>query len=759
MKAMNNAYRTILTSMMLAMLLAAAPCAFADGMIVPIRPDIRVRQSWAVKYHHVDIQIRNQVATVSIDQQFVNTGKGMIEVEYLFPVPPGAAIDNMTLIVDGKEMPAKLMKAEDARRIYEGIVRKKKDPALLEYVGFGLYRTKAFPLMPGKPARVAVSYRNVCKKDADLVQVWYPLNTEKFSARPIEDVQVTVDIKSAADITSIHSPSHKVTITRKGPRHVIAKYAEKKALPTEDFLLYYKAANESVGATFMTYQPIPGKPGYFMLLVTPNIREKGSAVQPKDIVFVLDRSGSMSGKRIAQAKDALGFILRNLNESDRFNVITYSDSVDKFFDSLKTAGPAAIKEATEKVDAISAGGGTDIHSALQAAMKEMTAEMITNRTLFRPKYVMFLTDGLPTVGKRDEKTILADTKKANTAGVRVFAFGVGNNVNIRLLDKLTAQNGGRSEYVRENEPIERKVSALYGKIRNPMMTDLKLSVGGARLTDIYPRELGDLFEGDQIVVVGRYDFLMNYGALIPGARPQKTGLQISGKYRGEPKSFTYPIKYSKPGKDVRYAFVEKIWAMRRIGYLLDQVQLHGKDKEVVDEIVALSLKHGIMTPYTSFLADETTDLSAKKELRATAVGNVKSAQRTSGVAGGMAAKNRQLYNFAIQAPKAKGGKVQSYGVSNKKDYAADAVSGPAMESVSQVGNQTLYRRKNIWKTADTAQLDLKKVEGQLQRVKRFSDEYFALTKLNSVEENRLLASQQPKQQLLIRLRGQLYLIE
>ncbi len=229
--------------------------AFGDGMLVPVRPEIRVRGHWAVKYHHVKMTVRDQVASVTIDQEFVNTGKGMIEVEYLFPVPPGAAIDAMTLVVNGKEFTARLLEADKARKIYEDIVRRKKDPALLEYAGFGLYRTRAFPLEPGKPAKVIVHYNYTCKKDRNLVEVWYPLNTEKFSARPIDDVKVVVDIKSKADITAVYSPTHDLSVDRKGPRHVIATYHEKKTLPATDFQVFYKAANEDIGATLITHQP------------------------------------------------------------------------------------------------------------------------------------------------------------------------------------------------------------------------------------------------------------------------------------------------------------------------------------------------------------------------------------------------------------------------------------------------------------------------------------------------------------------------
>ncbi|MDY6914413.1 MAG: VWA domain-containing protein, partial [Planctomycetota bacterium] len=599
---MKNAHRI---SAVLLVLAAFTTAAMADGMIVPVRPDIRVRGHWAVKYHHVRITVRDQVASVSIDQEFVNTGRGMIEVEYLFPVPPGAAIDSMTLVVDGKEFAAKLLKADEARKIYEDIVRRKKDPALLEYAGFGLYRTKAFPLLPGKPCKVIVTYKSVCKKDHDLVELWYPLNTEKFSARPIEDVEVKADLKSKADITAVYSPTHDITVRRKSPRHVIATYHAKNVLPTTDFQVFYKAANEAVGATLLTHQPEAGKDGYFMLLVSPNPRSAATAVAAKDVVIVLDRSGSMSGEKIDQAKGALGFIMRNLNKADRFEIIAYNDSVESLFDVLVPADEKHVAQATSRLDRIDAGGGTNIHEALQVAMNRVASKQADGR----PKYVIFLTDGLPTVGKTDEKTILADTKKANVNRARLFAFGVGYDVNVRLLDKLVAENKGRSDYVKPKENVEAKVSSLYTKIKDPVMTGLKVRIEGLRLRDTYPRELGDLFAGDQIVMVGRYQ---------PPARLEmgtyRTQLVITGVYEGRQRGFEYHVTVAPAGKRGGCTFVEKLWAVRRVGWLLDQIQLHGKSKELLDELVRLSMAHGIMTPYTSFLADETTRLSDSLDL-------------------------------------------------------------------------------------------------------------------------------------------------
>jgi len=748
--------RVILIAAMLTMVLGSVELALGDGMIVPIRRDIRVRGSWAVKYHHVNVLVRDQVAAVSIDQAFVNTGKGMIEVEYLFPVPPAAAIDSMTLVVDGKEFTAKLLKADEARKIYEDIVRKKKDPALLEYAGFGLYKTRAFPLMPGKPCKVIVTYKSVCKKDQDLVEVWYPLNTEKFSARAIDSVRVNVDIKSKADIGPVYSPTHSLNVKRKAPNHVTAVYEVKKALPTTDFQLFYKSANEKIGASLVTHQGDPKVDGHFMMLVSPNPRNSNTAVVAKNVIAVFDHSGSMSDKKIAQAKDALRFVLRNLNPKDKFNVVSYNDSVETFFGTMVAANKEKITVALDMVDRLEATGGTNIHEALQVALKQAGNSK-------RPSYIIFLTDGQPTVGKVEEKDILYETKTANKCGARIFTFGVGYQPNVRLLDKLSLQNKGRSDYVKPTEPIETKVSSLYNKIKNPVMTGLKIKLQGVKLKDMYPRELGDLFDGDQIVVVGRYDCQ---------GSGRKSTLVVNGIYQGKERAFEYNVDLRPPGKDMRYVFVEKIWATRRVGYLMDQIQLSGKSKEVIDELIRLSKKYGIMTPYTSFLADETTRLHRPAEVRAKAAGSVSGlATSTDGFSGQSGASMRKSLNeSSVVAPTSvpmlrdrngrlagKGGGVRQYGYKNKKNYEGEKYE--YVKGLRNVGNTSLYRRGRVWIASSASKLDLAKDADKIKKIKRFSDEYFKLISQNTVAENQVMASQQDNEEMLLVLRGQAYQIE
>ncbi len=737
--------------------LFASP-SFADGMIVPVRPELRVRGHWAVKYHHVNITVRDQVAGVAIDQEFVNTGGGMIEVEYLFPVPPDAAVDSMTLVVDGKEFAARLLPADEARRIYEDIVRSKKDPALLEYAGFGLYKTRAFPLLPGKPCKVLVTYKNACKKDRDLVEVWYPLNTEKFSARPIESVRVRVDLKADTDITAVYSPTHSLNVERKGPREVIATFEAKGTLPTSDFQCFYRASDEAVGATFLTWQGDEKKDGCFLMLVSPNPRGSEKNVVAKDVVVVLDHSGSMSGEKLAQAKDALKFIVKNLNREDRFNVIGYNDQVEPFFDKLVDADEKHVGEALERLDRIDATGGTNIRDALQAAMKQCTDKA-------RPEYVMFLTDGQATVGKVKDADILADARSANDAHARVFAFGVGYEPNVRLLDKLAAENGGRSDYVKPREPIEAKVSSLYSKIRNPVMTGLGVTVQGLPLRDVYPREMGDLFDGDQIVVAGRYD-AGDAKKLPKGDGKGRATLVIKGVYQGKERAFEYPVTV-QPCGNKSYQFVEKLWAMRRVGWLLDEIQLRGRNKELIDELVRLSRDHGIMTPYTSFLADDTTGgrvaASEGEAPMSTVVAKAGEAMKAwshaSGAGGQMDAVNRQVLREARTSPAPSAASESGVAmIGNKGKDAYEADKAERVESVRQAGDQALYRRGDTWVAANAADVDLEKKADTLQVIDRYSKEYFELTRANSVRENQVLAAQRTGEELVVKLRGQVYRI-
>jgi Ca-activated chloride channel family protein len=369
----------------------------------------------------------------------------------------------------------------------------------------------------------------------------------------------------------------------------------------------------------------------------------------------------------------------------------------------------------------------------------------------RPQYVLFLTDGNPTVKERDEGALLKIAKKANDTDARLFAFGIGYDVNVRLLDNLVGGNRGASEYIKEKEPMEAKVSALYNKIKRPVMTDVKVKFGDVKVSMTYPREMPDLFDGGQIVLVGRYD------------KGGDTKLTITGCMEDKTQTFEYKVAFDDASDSNRNKFVERLWAMRRIGYLLDQIQLSGESKEVVEELVKLSKEYGIMTPYTAFLADESVSMAKPEELyRHGAEYSLKlsSAAGASGGDGQMAAKNRQAMNDATRAS-ASGGPAAAPGsdiTGNTALTKYEAGEQERVTTVQNVGNQALYRRGQVWMTTETAKLDPVKDADQIKEITRFSDEYFELTAKNSVDENRVLASQREGEELLVNFRGQAYRI-
>lgn len=742
---------------LIATLLAGS--ASAQGILVPVRPDIRVGGQWATKYLHADIRVRDQVASVTTDQKFENLSRGgMIEVEYFFPVPRDTAIDSMTLIVNGKEFAAKLLKADEARKIYEEIVRRKKDPALLEYVGQNLYRTRAFPLLPGKPARVQVTYKTLCKKDGSLLKVWYPLNTEKYSARKIEEVRVTVDIKSKADLAAAYSPSHDLHVKRINAKHVIATYEAKGVLPTADVQVFVEEPVGAIGASLLTSRPVNGKKGYFLMLVSPNPAVKELAhVQPKDVVVVFDHSGSMVGAKMRQTRAAVQYVLKNLNAADRFNVVPYNDAVESIFAKMREASPKNVASALDEIDRIDASGGTNIDEALQIAFG-----LLGKGKSRRPRYVLFLTDGQPTVGETDVKTILKNAQSRNKTHARLFAFGVGYDVNVPLLDKLVAQHAGRSDYVKPKESVETKIASLCNKIRHPVMTGLTVELRGVKLRDMYPRTLDDLFVGDQLVLTGRFD--PREVKKLPRASKGKrvTQLIVKGFYRGKERAFEYPVEIAVK-RSKGYEFIDKIWAIRRVGYLMDQVQLHGKNQEIVDELIRLSQQYGIMTPYTSFLADEGTALHRPAAVRERAGRNLdllaeaesgEHAQRGSSMRNDMK-KARNAPMPTATTPGASGD-VAVFGNSSQGAY--EKGKKETVRNVRQVGNQAIYQRGKLWVAANATKLDPEKDKAKIQDVTRFSPDYFKLVRANTEAENAIFASQQPAEELLITLRGQAYRI-
>ncbi len=748
------AQRLIASAAVIFMALAAFP-AFAQ---FAIPTDLAGGwECWSLTHRTVDVTIREQVSSVTVTDEIANPCPHPVEIEYLFPLPPDAAIDRMTLEMNGRELSGRVLDARDARQIYEEIVMRRRDPGLLEYAGFGLYRSSAFPVPPNGTARMTIHYTGACEKDGDLVEFWYPMTTGSYVEEPVGHFRITCDIESAADITTVYSPTVEVAVEHKTGNRVIASYETGGFRPVDDFQLFYEASRVEVGASLFTYWPDRNEDGYYLLLVSPSPRAVAASSMPKDVVVVLDRSGSMSGEKIQQAREAARYVINNLNPEDRFNFIAYNDFPNLCFPELQAATPENMQRAFTRLDHMDASGSTNIYAALDVAMDqcENRQASIYPRSNNRPAYVIFLTDGLPTVGNTREEAILANTRLANGAQARLFAFGVGYDVNVRLLDNLVSENRGRSTYVRPNESIESKVSSLYNRIRNPLLTSVSASLENFATHDDCPTDLGDLFEGDQILRVGR--IYSSGGALPAGGNGRITAkLAIEGNLQGKQQCFEYPVAFDLGEESSSNRFVEKLWAVRRVGQLLDEIELHGRVDELVDELIRLSKRYGIVTPYTSFLADERQNLSNVDEIQGLIrkqAGFKKDATSGPQAQADAVARQQMSYRMAPQAS----GTAKRMGASSQEAY--ESGRSEEISTIRIVGNETLYKRGDTWQTSSTTDLDVTRDRAKFTVIMRFTEDYFRLVRENTRAENKILAAQQTGEKLLLKLRGILYLIE
>ncbi len=553
---------------------------------LPPRPQPYVFAPLEISFLKVDTHIKDQVAVTKIEQEFFNPNPRAMEGTFLFPVPKGAAITKFTMEIGGKPIEAELLPADKARGIYEDIVRRMKDPALLEFAGQDVFKLRIFPIEAHSRKRIALSYTQVLKSDNGLVGYSYPLGTGKYSAKPIPSVSMRVEIESKAPLKAVYSPSHSVEVKRDGAHRAVVGFEAKDVLPEANFQLYHTADKAAVGVNLLTHRTGEGE-GFFLLLAAPGVEVKEKTVVQKDIAFVLDTSGSMAGAKLEQAKKALAFCVENLNDGDRFEILRFATDVDPLFGGFKEAAKANRERAQSFIRETKPIGGTAIDDALRKAL-DLLSRREQSKT--RPGLVVFLTDGRPTVGETSEEAIHGNVKK--TAGeVRIFCFGIGHDVNTHLLDKIAETTRAFSQYVLPEEDIEVKVSNFYTKIKEPVLANPRLKFPEAvQASKLYPAPLPDLYRGEELVLVGRYTGGGN-GHLL-----------LEGSVNGKAQQHEYAVSF--PARESANDFIPRLWATRRVGYLLDEIRLRGESKELKDEVAELARQYGIVTPYTAYLIIE-----------------------------------------------------------------------------------------------------------------------------------------------------------
>jgi Ca-activated chloride channel homolog len=563
----------------------------AQGWIDPIRPnpDFGVHKLRTA----VTVHVTGRVASVEVEEWFRNDGAPFGEGDYLYPLPGEAVFSNFSLFQGDKELRGETMDAARARSIYEEIVRRKKDPALIELAGHGLLRARVFPIAQGETRKVTLRYTQMLSRAGDALQFRYaagerniggvprPVNGDVVTQRRPDNVPLsfTLLIDNPNEFGRPFSPSHEVVIGRAGGRVSVRPERELSG----DFDVFLPLARAGVGLTMITHRP-SSENGYFMLTLSPG--KVSERAVPRDVTVVLDVSGSMSGEKMEQARTALHTLLQSLSANDRFRLIAFSDQVRVYRNEWLPATGLPLRNAEEWIDRLRAEGGTNIAGALDEAF---VAESPANRLPF----VIFITDGLPSIGEQNPERIANRVENAR-GRARVFAFGVGYDVNTYLLDRLSAAARGTTQYVRPSEDVERAIAALATKIRFPVLADLKIGNTPVRMDEVYPVDLPDLFADEELVIVGRYHATRTVTVPVT--------VTVSGNRAGRREAYSTTAQFADHSLDNDY--IPKIWASRKVGYLSQQLRLHGNNKEILDDLRETALRYGILSEFTAYLVQE-----------------------------------------------------------------------------------------------------------------------------------------------------------
>ncbi len=695
---------------------AASTIASAQGVIVPgqcrrcptppIReiPPAALPRSLPVKSIKIDTRISSQVATTHVEQVFRNDTNFTLEGTYFFPIPEAASISEFAIWEGNQRLVGEVRTREEARRIYDEIVRRQRDPGLLEYAGKDLFQASIFPILPHSDKKLEITYTQVVRAEGGTVSYRYPLGTGR-QATQIGTVAGRVEVESREPLRNVYSPTHTIDVKRHNDRRSLVSF-ENDGKEPQDFQLFYTISKEDFGLTLLTHRE-PGKDGYFLLMISPKDDWSEQEYSAKDVVFVVDTSGSMAQEgKMEKARSALLYGVSILRPQDRFNVISFAGEEHLMETGLIPADEKGRQRGAAFVKGLKPVGGTNINQSLLASLRQFS-----DADRDRPKILVFMTDGLPTVDETNVNRIIDNVRKAGKPGVRLFTFGVGYDVNTTLLDKLASENGGVADYVEPKEDLEVKVSNFFTKVNYPVLTDLQIDMGGARTDLIYPRGIPDLFRGSQVTLIGRYNNSSNLEAV---------SLRLNGKASGQSRTYTYD-KLSFPLRTDANDYLPRLWATRRVGWLMEQVRSNGEQKELRDEIVDLGTRYGIVTPYTSYLALEEGAVStnmAPPPGRGAATGGAMRRTMT------MRPPKEAAANAPLSTATTGADAIQLSRQSREQQEASKLKDDASGDGVRRAAGKTFYLIDDVWTDSEF------KSESRLpETVLSFgSDEYFALLK-------------------------------
>jgi Ca-activated chloride channel family protein len=632
--------------------------------------------------------LTDRVLHYQVTETFVNRGSGIGEADYIFPLPKGAAFQDLKLSINGEMVAGETVSADKARAIYEQIVRQQRDPALVEWMGYGMLRARIFPIAPGEVKKVVIRFQMIAEREGDALRVDYVTGAPPHASitRLVSDRDepgggtFTLTIPADAMYGTPYSPTHALATTTQGDRREVRVSGS----ASEITLLVPVRKSSRPAISVLSYAP-QNQDGFALVTLSPPAI--APHVTPRDVTLVLDVSGSMSGEKIEQARAAGKQVLATLNSSDRFRLIDFSTDVRTFRDGFVQATRQNVAEGSRYLESLDASGSTNISGALDEALR---GETPSNRL----GLVLFVTDGEPTIGERDPEAIATrvDRLRGNR---RIFSFGVGADLNAALVERLAVEGRGTAQFVRPSESVERAVSLVASRLANPVVTDVRIYADGVRLTKMLPSEAADIFAGQDYVLLARY------------SGSGSTRLRFEGQTANGPVSWSANVAF--PSSSRENSFVARLWATQRIGYLSAEKRRNGPSREINDEIRELGERYAIPTEFTSYLVTEPSLQNGQISVRDMQLQSGNLAQPTSAAA--LAAPSAK----AFEAARAAAGQRAATNLA-----AADALEKKDASDTKRVGSRVFMLHDRIW--VDAAKSD----SARIVRVKPFSDGYFRL---------------------------------
>ncbi len=655
----------------------------------------------------VRVELADRVLRYEITETFVNRGSRVDEADFMFPLPKGAAFQDLKLSINGEMVAGETMNASQARQIYEEIVRRQRDPALLEWMGYGLLRARIFPIAPGEQKKVVVRFQTVAQREGDALRIDYfrgvRTSQRETNQQPEGRMSFVLTYPNDPMYGRAYSPTHSIyedpyaSETSGGDRSFASSYrGSMRRVEIRDargeVTLLLPIRHSTSAAISLLASAAGNDDGFALITLSPPAVQPRSV--PRDLTFVIDVSGSMSGEKIEQARAAGKQILRSLSPMDRFRLIDFSSDVRAFRDSFSTATRENIRAAERYLDELDAQGSTNISAALDEALSSPVQPG-------RLPIILFLTDGQPTVGERDASVIASNVAKRRGSR-RLFTFGVGADLNVSLIEQLALEGRGTASFVRPEESVERAVGIVASRLTSPLVTDVRIHADGVRLLKMHPAGPVDIFAGEDLVILSRYDGSGN------------AVVRFEGQTTNGPVSWSTRVYF--PDRSRENPFIARLWATQRVGYLSAEKRKHGGSHEIDDEIRDLGERFGIPTEFSSYLVVE----PGMNRRRVMGAGGVQLQGIVTGVATPANAPSAVQFEAAKTAAAQRS--VTSLSAADEVDFSGSA-STRLRGNLTRAGNVTFVLRDSVW-------TDVRyKKTGTVLQVKPFSEAYFKLLEM------------------------------